>query len=352
MPNAIHAIPGPPEPPEDGRFGHAAAAALDRLGVATARRRGRADRKLTTAFRRQAEAQDALVAAEAAAGGARGDEAAARAEADFSHDTAHPEDRGRRGLSTMAYALLLLALWGVNLPIAVATFQVFGESLVFTVLLAVLADAVFLLVADAAGVTLRRAHLSHDVGMALGVELPLGWSLLLLGVAGALASGWVRWSYLHATGSGFGFGGILFTTILALATFLLATLAAWRHHNPAVARAMLAARRRRRADRRAAAARRRLRRAAEGCAHQVTRRRLMAQRIVAGADRRLRHVGTAAARVGGTTAVHDPVWLSHERLLAHMPVPGGLLQPPETDPQLVTPPGSAPPEGSERQRAS
>jgi hypothetical protein len=352
MSKAVHAVHGLPELPDDRRFGHAAEAALDRLGAASAHRRCRADRKVAGAFRRHREAQDVLNDAEAGAEEARGDELAARADAAHSHDTAHPEDGGRRGLSTTAYGLLLLILWAVNLPIAVATFQVFGESLVFTVLLAFLADAVFLLIAEAAGVSLRRAHLSHDAGTALGAELSLSWSLLVLGLAGALASGWVRWSYLEATGTGFGFGGVLFTTILALATFLLAVLAAWRHHHPAVARAERAARRRRRAGKRVASARRRVRRTGEACSRRAIRRRHLAQRLVGRADRRLRHAHAAAARAGGTVTVHDPAWLVHERLLARMPVPGGLLQPLDTEPGASRPPMAAMPGGDEPKQAS
>jgi len=117
----------PTDPDQPGRSAehvpdHAAAAALDRLGVATSRRRGRVDRKVATAFRRHANAQDTLMIATAAAIQARDEELSARAAAASSHASVHPDDRGRRGLSNLAYGLLLVIVWAVNLPVAVATF--------------------------------------------------------------------------------------------------------------------------------------------------------------------------------------------------------------------------------------
>jgi hypothetical protein len=210
------------------------------------------------------------------------------------------------------------------------------------VLLAVVADAVFLLIAHMGGVTLRRAHHCHDAAIVLGVELPLGWCLLASGVAGALTSGWVRWSYLQATGSGSGAAGILFTTILAVATFLLATVAAWRHHNPAVTVAERATRRRRRAERRLSSVRSQVRRRIERSVHAVNRRRLLAQRIVAKGDRRIRHAHVTADPGGTAVRVGEPAWLNHERHLADMPAPGRPLQPLDPDPvaiiQLTLPP--------------
>lgn len=346
---------GQVQPPEDGRPDHAASMFLDRLGISTSRRRGRADRRVTRAFHRCAEAWHALTAARTAVVQARADEGRAWADAGAGQDNGHPEDIGRRGLSTRFYGAILVGLWAVNLPIAVATFQVFGESLAFTVLLAVVADAVFLLLAHMAGVTLRRAHLSHDPRIVLGVEWPIGWCLFALGVAGALTSGWVRWSYLEVTGPGSGVTGILFTTILAVATFLVATLAAWRHHNPAVADAERTTRRRSRAERRLAAIRRRVRRTTERCVRAVNRRRLLAQRIVGQADRRIRHARIAAARSGAAVRVEEPVWLHHERRLADIPAPGSPLQPLNLDPKMIvrisTPPldgpAPAPPRGDQ-----
>jgi hypothetical protein len=238
---------------------------------------------------------------------------------------------------------MLVGLWALNLPIAAATFQVFGESMAFTLLLAVIADAVFLLIAHMVGVTLSRAHHSHDYAIVLGVELPLGWFLFALGIAGALTSGWVRWSYLQATGTGSGPAGVLFTTILALATFLLATVAAWRHHHPAVAMAEHATRRRRRAERRRSAARRRVGRRAQRLVHAVNRRRLLAQRLVGKADRRIRHAQITAARDGTVACVREPAWLYHERRLADMPAPGSPMQPLKLDLEAIIPaPGGKP----------
>jgi hypothetical protein len=312
--------------------------ALDRLGISTIRRRRRADRKVTRAFHRYAEAWHVLTAEGAAVERARANEAGAWAAAGSGHDNGHPEDWGRRGLPTWLYSAILVGLWALNLPIAVATFQVFGESMAFTVLLAIVADAVFLVVAHMAGVTFRRAHLSHDAGIVLGVERQLGWSLFALGIVGAVASGWVRWSYLEATGTGFGTAGVLFTTILAVATFLLATMAAWRHHHPAVADAERATRRRRRAERRLAAIHRHVRRRTERCTHAVNRRRLLAQRIVGNADRRIRHAHVTAVRGGTVVCVEEPSWLHHERRLADMPVVGRPLQPLGLDPTSIVPP--------------
>jgi hypothetical protein len=327
---------------------HAAAASLDRLGVTTSRRRGRVDRRVATAFRRHANAQDTLMIATAVAIQARDEELSARAAAASSQASVHPDDRGRRGLSNFAYGFLLVIVWAVNLPVAVATFQVFGESLAFTVLLALFADTVFLAIAHGVGVTLRRAHLAHDPGLVLGVELVLGWALFLLGIVGALASGLVRWSYLEATGTGAGPGGVLFTTILALATFVLAALAAWRHHQPAVADAERAGRLRRRADRRVTAARHRVRATAEGWDHRVTRRRLLAQRIVGRADRRIRHARALAHRDLRLATVEEPAWLAHERSLACMPVLGSPLQPLQLDPGAAVPPTVPPVDGDPR----
>jgi hypothetical protein len=323
--------------PEDGPPDHAASMALDRLGISTIRRRRRGDRKVTRAFHRYAEAWRSFTDARTAVERARADEARAWATAGSGQDDGHPEDRGRRGVPTWLYSAILVGLWALNLPIAVATFQVFGESLAFTVLLAIVADALFLTVAHMVGVTFRRAHGSHDPGIVLGLELPLGWCLFALGILGALTSGWVRWSYLDATGSGFGAAGVLFTTILAVATFLLAMVAAWRHHEPAVTDAERATRRRRRAERRLGATHRRLRRRTIRCTYAVNRRRLLAQRIVGNADRRIRHAQVVAVRGGTAMHVEEPLWLQHERRLADMPVPGSPLQPLGLDPASITP---------------
>jgi hypothetical protein len=298
------------------RPGDAVSAALDRLGMTTARRRGRRDRKLIRTVSRQLQACDRLAMAGTEAERARATEAVARVRADAAQDNDHPEDRGRRGLSSWLFGTILVGLWALNLPIAVATFQVFGESLTFTILLALVADAVILLIGHLAGVTLRRAHLAHDRRLVLGTELPLGWCLLVLGVAAALTSGWVRWSYLRMTGAAFGVAGILFTTILAVATFLLACMIAWRHHDPAVSDAERATRRRRRAEGQLAASRRRVRRATRRCAHAATRRRVLAQRIVGDANRRIRHAQIAATSTGAVAQVAEPAWLDHERRLA------------------------------------
>jgi hypothetical protein len=136
--------------PDDDVLRQAAAAALDRLALVTARRRGRADRRIAAAIRRLDDARDAMVAAVAAAARAVDDELAAGSRA-ARGGVAHPEDSAGRSLSTLAYGLLLVVLWAVNLPVAAATFLVFGESLAFTVLLALVADVVFLSVAHAAG---------------------------------------------------------------------------------------------------------------------------------------------------------------------------------------------------------
>ena len=127
MSKSITAVSGAGRPPDDRRPDHGAAAALDRLGARTNRRRARGDKRVTVAFHCLAEAWDELSEAQAKAHLARGLEAAALAVAASSHDTAHPEDRGRRGLSNLAYGLMLVVFWLLNLPIAVATFQVFGE---------------------------------------------------------------------------------------------------------------------------------------------------------------------------------------------------------------------------------
>jgi hypothetical protein len=303
--------------PDDG-LRQAAAAALDRLGLATARRRGRADRRIAAAVRRLDDARDALAAAGAAVARAVDEELAARGRA-ARGNAADPEDSAGRGLSTLAYGLLLVVLWALNLPVATATFQVFGESLAFTVLLALVADVVFLSVAHAAGVTLRRAQLAHDAVLVLGVELLLGWALFLLGMASSLASGWVRWRYLQLTGTGSGPEGVVFTTILTLASFLLATLAALRHHHPAGAVAQRATRRRRMAERRAAATQRAVRRTTARCANRMTRRRVLAQRVVAQADRHIRKVRIMAVRSGRAMTVDEPPWLAYERQLGHTP---------------------------------
>lgn len=346
MARSLTAHVGSTPPPEDGQPDHAASMALDRLGIATTRRRRRGDRKVTRTFHRYAEAHHSLTAERTAVEQARADEAGAWATAGSGQDNGHPEDRGRRGLPTWLYSAILVGLWMLNLPIAVATFQVFGESMAFTVLLAIVADALFLVVAHMAGVTFRRAHVSHDPGIVLGLELPLGWCLFALGILGALASGWVRWSYLEATGTGFGPAGVLFTTILAVATFLLATVAAWRHHDPAVGDAARATRRRRHAERRLGAVHRHVRRRTERCVHAVNRRRLLAQRIVGHADRRIRHAQVTAVRGGAVVCVDAPSWLHHERRLADMPVPGSPLQPLDLDPASITPPTIPPLGGS------
>lgn len=324
-------------PPGDGRPDHAAAMALDRLGITTIRRRRRSDRKVTRTFHRYAEAWRSLTAERTAVEQARADEVGAWATAGSGQENGHPEDRGRRSLPTWLYCAILVGLWALNLPIAVATFQVFGESMAFTVLLAIVADALFLVVAHMAAVTFRRAHAAHDPGIVLGLELPLGWCLFALGILGALASGWVRWSYLEATGTGFGTAGVLFTTILAVATFLLATVAAWRHHEPAVTDAERATRRRRRAERRLGTIQRQVWRRTERCTNAVNRRRLLAQRIVGHADRRIRHARVTAARGGAVVRVAEPSWLHHERRLADPPVPGSPLQPLDLDPASIIP---------------
>jgi hypothetical protein len=255
-------------------------------------------------------------------------ETVARVRANAVQDNDHPEDRGRRSLPSSLFATILVGLWALNLPIAVATFQVFGESLAFTILFALVADAVILLIGHLAGVTLRRAHLAHDPHLVLGLELPLGWCLLVLGVAATLTSGWIRWSYLQMTGAASGVAGVLFTTILAVATFLLACMIAWRHHNPAAADAERATRRRRRAERRFAAGRRRVRRATKRRAHAATGRRVLAQRIVGEADRRIRHALTVATTTGAVVQVAEPAWLDNERRLAtHEDQPADSLRP-------------------------
>jgi hypothetical protein len=334
-PLTAHLVSTPPT--EDSQPGHAAGMALDRLGIATTRRRRRGDRRVTRAFHRYAEAWRSCTAARTKAEQARADEAGAWAKAGSGQGNGHPEDRGRRGLPTWLYAAILVGLWTLNLPIAVATFQVFGESMAFTVMLALVADALFLVVAHMVGATFRRAHGAHDPGIVLGLELPLGWCLFALGILAALISGWVRWSYLQATGSGSGTAGVLFTTILALATFLLATVAAWRHHEPAVTDAERVTRRRRRAERRLRAIHRHLRRRTIRCTHAVNRRRLLAQRIVGNADRRIRHTQITAGCDGSALSVEEPSWLRHERRLADMPVPGSPLQPLDLDPASITP---------------
>ena len=62
MSSPIIALPGAGRPSED-RPDVAAGAALDRLGMATARRRGRRDRKVTRTATRQLQACDRLAVA-------------------------------------------------------------------------------------------------------------------------------------------------------------------------------------------------------------------------------------------------------------------------------------------------
>jgi hypothetical protein len=138
-------------------------------------------------------------------------------------------------------------------------------------------------------------------------------------VASSLASGCVRWRYLQLTGTGSGPEGVVLTTILALASFLLATLAALRHHHAAAATVQRATRRRRMAERRVAVIQRAVRRTTARCANRVTCRRVLAQRVVAQPDRRIRKVRMMAVRSGRTVTVDEPPWLAYERQLGRTP---------------------------------
>jgi hypothetical protein len=334
--DAITPRPGQPAPASP-EHDHATGAALDHLGQRTARARGRGTRKVERAFSRWSRAGDRLLDRRE-----RAERARERDHGERESLARVPERERHRGLSNLACALVLVFLWLVNFPIAVQTFQVFDLSLLFTIQLALAADAVFLLVGHLAGVTLRRAHDSTDPGL-LGNEAALGWALLGLGVTGAVGGGWVRLAYLQETGdAGIGLSGVAFTTIITVATFLVAVLTAWRHHNPAVGRVERASRRRWLAERRLARARGVVRRRQRQAMHRVTRRRTLAQRVVGRADRIVRHGRANAARAATTITVEEPEWLGHERALARNPQAGGFVQPPSLHPDLMALPSPPP----------
>jgi hypothetical protein len=301
-------------------------AALSHLGAKTARRRARADQRI---YQAESQCRNRYAATEHDSKLLEQQlqaEHAAWTAAKGNPDTASTVDQGRRGLSTRWYFVALVLIWLINVPIGIATFQIFEEPLSFTVLLALLADTLLLYAAHASGVTFRRGHLLPDARLGLGLEWLFAWLMFSLGLLAAVAQAWARWQYLVLTGSGTAVG-IAFTTTLMLVTFLIAVWAAGRHHNPAVAAAEAATRRRTRTQRHMHRTGRRLQKALAALRGAFNNRRHLAQRVIAKAERIEIHYSDAALQRGATLKMTEPPWLVHERQLAALPDAGAMIQP-------------------------
>jgi len=299
--------------------------ALGRLAARTRRLRRRLDDAVLHGRRRLDDALAVLAARRADVDRARGDEDRARGE--VTDASAHDAEASRRGLSTGWYTAILALLWAVNVPVAIATFQIFEEPLSLTIPLALLADTVILCSAHASAVTFHRAHHLPDGRVLLGLELRVAWVLVTLGIAAAFAQAWARWQYLQLTGVGSSVA-IAVTTVLMLATFLIALWAAWRHHNPLVGALTGAQRRTRRAERGAQQAARSVNRRQTQLLSAEAGRRRLAQTVSARADRILLHFHLHSATsnspsdtspidwaAASPAAVGEPDWLLLERTL-------------------------------------
>jgi hypothetical protein len=288
------ATDGPP--PTDYR----AEERLERLGVRTVKARGNADKGVVRAYGQLENSERVLVAHKTELDDRNSAESAARAELD-----------GERGISTPLYAAILLFLAIVNYPVARQVFEVFLESRGLTIQLAIVTDAVFLLVAHVAGLTLRRVHDPEPGSVVLDwLERAAGWSLFVLGAIASLWSGWVRYDYFQTTGAGAGVPAIAFTTLIAIVTFLLVTLLAYRHHLRGGNRVDWLAFRRWRAERKVRKAEHRLAEALEIRNRELTRRKIAAGRWLTLAGQVKRQALHAAAT---PVRIDDPDWLKEER---------------------------------------
>ena len=313
------------------RTANTALAVLADLGRKTAGRRARFDKRLFRCEQRWRDGNLELEHDRGELDAAASNETEACRSAKGTPDTGPEVDRGRRGLSNLAYLLIVIVIWAINLPIGIATFQIFEEPMGFTVLLAVFADTVLLYAAHASGVTFRRSHLEHDGAMGLGFELLLGRVMFALGIATALAQAWARWGYFTRTGSG-STVGIVFSTMLMLLTFIVAVWAAWRHHHPQVGEAEKATRTRKRRQKLVLHDCRVLNRVLALIRKAFNRRRHLAQRIASKADRIVGHFADVANRQGSPLQLTEPAWLVHERKLAALPDVGTMIQPVSVNP--------------------
>ena len=245
-------------------------------------------------------------------------EGVAESRLEASHAVGHPDDRGRRGLSTVGYVLLVALIAAVEFNIDRGALLVLLLPAGLTMALAIGLVAVSILAAHTAGRVFRRGH---DVADKL---TNLGWREVMIGrlafgggIAMALSIALIR---------GFHSGvlaGLLFA-VAGTVGFLAMVYAAYLHESGAVDHRNQTRRERRRAEKRLVDAEGQVAKAEGRYQRALERLRASAAGLVGRVDQIIR-----AGRVSWTTnhpdqllpAWQEPGWLTDRRRVANGEVP-------------------------------
>lgn len=250
-----------------------------------------------------------------------GREHAAEARLTDSHPVGHPDDRGRRGLSTVGYVLLVALIAAIEFNIDRGALLVLLLPAGLTSAMAVGLVAVSILAAHTAGRVFRRGH---DVADKL---TNLGWREVMLGrfaFGGGIALA-VAVALIRGYHSGL-LAGLLFGVAGTL-LFLAMVYAAYLHESGAVDHRNQTRRERRRGERRLVDAEGQQAKAEGRYRQALERLRAAAAHLVGRLDQTVRAgqvTWTANHPEGEAPAWQEPGWLTDRRRVANGEIPDAL----------------------------